>query len=713
MRYGGLSTRFAVSTLAPLCLCLLLLVVSGSVKPCEGQTIDTRPIIVVREDDCGISWKTPYAAFDGVSALDYAKAHGIPITWAVIVTETDAARALSWTDLRNYLDAAGGELASHSYSHQPMPDSAQYISELVSSKAAIESALPGYQCTTFLEPGSWTGVAYLDTFDKYDNAISQAVMANYAQSQAYLGQGWRIGPTYYRYGMTSGYSIDYAAGLTEDSVRTHLAAIAATPGMVRTISCHMIQAPNATKAYAVQANIMRVFIDELVSLRDAGKIRLMSLRDAYNTPVPSTLNRMPNPSFEFSPSTDPDTVFPWRLMSNSHLAATDGVAGTRCAALDGSSSRLQSAQLILEPGQYELSWYQKPQPGYPSGAYLDLTASGFEGYSWMHSRSLINHQLYKNTDGNAWERKVALIKIKDRLPNAIIDFWASRNSGGTYGRFFVDDVALLNKPADPSVTPTNITLTPTPTGCTIAWDTPTSPTTTDVAWRYSGQGNAVIPSSGVGSKTKAYPGTRQQASVALNWNSYTVAYFSLFGMSESTYSDPGIDYIVVDKTGPTVSNLVVTRSQSSVLDATWNAVDPDSSVYGCQYAVGTYMGGANIVPWTDTTATSAHVTGISTSGSLYFTVKARNVFGYWSGWSFAVVPATPGSIAEAIAVPDGSYVSIRASVSAVFGDCYYIEQADRARTIKVLSNQMPHEGDVVTASGDMTTLDGERVVDAR
>ena len=52
-------------------------------------------------------------------------------------------------------------------------------------------------------------------------------------------------------------------------------------------------------------------------------------------------------------------------------------------------------------------------------------------------------------------------------------------------------------------------------------------------------------------------------------------------------------------------------------------------------------------------------------------------------------------------------------VTAVFGDCYYVQAPDRCRGIKVIGDpHHVHEGDYVTISGDMTTRSGERCIQA-
>jgi hypothetical protein len=68
------------------------------------------------------------------------------------------------------------------------------------------------------------------------------------------------------------------------------------------------------------------------------------------------------------------------------------------------------------------------------------------------------------------------------------------------------------------------------------------------------------------------------------------------------------------------------------LSASWTASDPDSAITLYQYAIGTTPGGAEVINWTTTSATSFDLHGLSlTAGQLYYvSVKARNEGGLWS-----------------------------------------------------------------------------------
>ena len=106
---------------------------------------------------------------------------------------------------------------------------------------------------------------------------------------------------------------------------------------------------------------------------------------------------------------------------------------------------------------------------------------------------------------------------------------------------------------------------------------------------------------------------------------------------------------------------------------------------------------------------SVLLTDLPTENDLYFSVKSQNTFGFWSGAETAII-RWPVTIAGARAVQDGTEVAVTGLVSAVFGDCCYIEQPDRSCGIKVVGSCTWAEGQEVTLSGVLTTTDGERAI---
>ncbi len=279
----------------------MVLVLLGSAVPAiaqgTGSSSVTTPIVVVREDDIRGTWRTPFVGLGNVSGLTYGMQKNIPITWGIIASfASDASTNLTWAELKDYLDATNGEAASHSVTHQAMPSDAAYVSELVNSKAMIQANLPGYSCTTFLQPGEWTGDGNMGSFANLNNTVGQAIQSTYTQSQAYLGSAWLVGNVYYDYGLAPTYGLDYCGAASPiDALNATLNIVAATPGLVFVVTCHGVQEEGGTDNQEVPADVLKAFMDTLASLRDAGKIRLMTMHDAYHAQFPSNLNHISGP----------------------------------------------------------------------------------------------------------------------------------------------------------------------------------------------------------------------------------------------------------------------------------------------------------------------------------------------------------------------------------------------------------------------------------
>jgi len=114
---------------------------------------------------------------------------------------------------------------------------------------------------------------------------------------------------------------------------------------------------------------------------------------------------------------------------------------------------------------------------------------------------------------------------------------------------------------------------------------------------------------------------------------------------------------------------------------------------------------------------------LQVGATYYWYVQARNGAGLWSeiGKSDGIMVISAGntglSIPEAKSLPDSLSVGLNPrTVTAIFGDHFYIEEADRAAGIRVQPIHMPPVlwvGAILEVAGDMqTTADGERVVNA-
>lgn len=664
---------------------------------------DNRSIVVLREDDIRYTWLTPFAGLGGVSALTYGKSKQIPITWAVITDAANSPTGFNWAVLIDYVDHAGGELASHSCKHSPMNSEQEYIDELINSKAAIEANFPGYTCTTFLQPGPWQGPGYIGTFDKLDNPVGRELQRSYAQSQAYLTDwwgGWSIGNVYYRYGLMCNYNIEYGQQATPDSVRSVLDLVAATPGVIIVVTCHGVQETGGTASDCVQADVLKAFMDKLADLRDSGKVRLMSMRDAYNASFSTDLNHVPDPGFELYTPGPLYPIGPWKLSGFTSITQSGGLDNSKYAAMPHSWDRVESSKLTLAPGRYQLKWWQKPESGYPPNRNL---------FFWIvNSRHFDQHYAadwtgVQNT-GSDWEEKTALFVVPQKYPMTMVGFSPS----SPYG---IDNVSIVSAPLDPMVSPTAGAASPSPAACTMSWDTPNDPEVTSITVRRGTSAHPKTPSEGSLLATlPALPGQRQQTTFSISWGDLSQAYFSIFAhKANGDYSPPELVLVIVDSSGPTTPEVQAEWLPDDTVSASWISTDLESGVYQYKYCVGTDTKHDNVIPWTYTSMTSAVLSGIPPDVMCYLSVKAQNSYGYWSSTK-SIPLLRPCGIPEALSSPDGTHVTVTGTVTAVFADFHYVASSLRVNGIRVQGTTEAHEGDEVTVSGTMDTVNGERVI---
>jgi len=130
-------------------------------------------------------------------------------------------------------------------------------------------------------------------------------------------------------------------------------------------------------------------------------------------------------------------------------------------------------------------------------------------------------------------------------------------------------------------------------------------------------------------------------------------------------SQPALASILLDTTPPTIPAVTddgATTNYISTFHAVWTAQDPQTGISEYQYAIGTSSGGIDVVNWTSC-GTQAEITktGLSlvTGKTYYFSVKAKNGVGLWSGIgtsdgitlnqsapSITSITPTDGSLAE-------------------------------------------------------------------
>lgn len=688
--------------LRPIGLLALVCFLALMAATASWAVIDDRPIVVLRIDDCQASWLTPYVGLGGASGLTYGKSKHIPITWAVISGFASSGLSMTWAQIKDYLDTCGGEPASHSVNHSSMPTQQDYVNELVDSKAAIQANLPGYQCNTFLQPGTWTGEAYMDRYTKLDNPIGQAIQANYAQSMAYLGAGWMIGNSHCAYGLAAPLCID-SLSCSVSAINSILeTAVANTPGLVWVITGHGVQEQGQSAAYRIPADVLKATMDKLAELRDQGKIRLMSLHDAYHASFSPDLNSVPNPGFELINYSQ--NYYVWSRYGSAQIAATGGVGDSGHCSMPDGAAKIQSSFLIVPPGRYEMTWYQKVINGKANNGMFLAYATLDQGAVTQYNCA--NWALFYNSSPvTEWQKKTALALVLDRLNLSQLTFQSA--SGGGYG---IDNVSIVSAPIDAAISPSASIVTPSPGQCTISWHTPNDPSVTSVVVRYNSGTHPLTPTSGSSlCNVTAHRNEVQQVTVPLAWTGLTYAYISVFGVrSDSSFTPPDLAIVKVDRSPPTTPNVTATADPDGTIRSQWTSAEPDSQIVQYQYAVGHDPGGNDLKNWTTTTGTSATITGIPLETSGYVSAKAQNAYGFWSDCG-SVRMYTRVGISLAVALPNGRPVSVSGKVTAVFSDCCYIEDADRTRGLKIVGD-VSHfqEGQAISVGGILATSNGER-----
>jgi hypothetical protein len=360
---------------------------------------------------------------------------------------------------------------------------------------------------------------------------------------------------------------------------------------------------------------------------------------------------------------------------------------------------------MLEPGRYELSWYQKVEPGCSTTHPLYATVRNMSANGGENWRVLADDATFLNTVPDAWERKRLLINIEETLNSAYIYFYI-RNSSTDGIR--IDDIALVKAPVDPSISPSNISYSITPSECIVYWDTPSDPSVTNIICRTGKVTHPLTTNDGqYAGAVIADNGKKQSMSFAVNWANKL--YLSLFGQQSSGFTGPEIKYIIPNIQPPTVTQLYTVNISPTMSISHWTAVAKNGAVINYRYAIGTSPNGSNILGWKDTQDTSAEV-NLLLNATLYITVKAEDSFGNWSAPVTKLLSCNVGGLKLQ---PDNECVFVSsefAVVSAVFGDCYYVESPDRSNAIKIIGIAPVGEGSHVSIDGAISTLNGERCV---
>lgn len=199
---------------------------------------------------------------------------------------------------------------------------------------------------------------------------------------------------------------------------------------------------------------------------------------------------------------------------------------------------------------------------------------------------------------------------------------------------------------------------------------------------------------------------------------YYYAFFARVGLWANLSRPMFATAIGSDFTAPSTPVVIDEGARTlsyDTLSCTWSSKDPDTGVTDYQYAIGTEVGGTDVVDWTSMGA----VAGVTRSGlslvpgkTYWFSVKSRNGAGLWSteGHSDGILAVRDCStITQAKSLVDGAVVRLSGVISGVLGDCRYLQEADRTGGIRLEGDLAAVvEGQTITLTGRLATADGER-----
>jgi len=195
---------------------------------------------------------------------------------------------------------------------------------------------------------------------------------------------------------------------------------------------------------------------------------------------------------------------------------------------------------------------------------------------------------------------------------------------------------------------------------------------------------------------------------------YGVLVWNKGGSASFSYS------LLFDDDPPTVPDITVDSYTNDLtsLSASWTASDPDTGITKYEYAIGTTAEGTDVVNWTDTgtnTSFTRNDLTLVSGHNYYISIRAINGLGLTSQATSSAILAVENvtDIHAAKSLEDGKGVKLTSKlISAGFADRFYICEPDRSSGIGVIWSSPVTEGAEATIIGTMTTIDGERFIQA-
>ncbi|MDO8684123.1 MAG: DUF4038 domain-containing protein [Armatimonadota bacterium] len=190
------------------------------------------------------------------------------------------------------------------------------------------------------------------------------------------------------------------------------------------------------------------------------------------------------------------------------------------------------------------------------------------------------------------------------------------------------------------------------------------------------------------------------------------------GAATAAYIDNLKGEQITTPSAPAVTDDGAYTGSISQLHCSWTPTGTGTTEY--RYAIGTSSEGIDVVGWTNagssTDATETEL-ALGENQAYYFSVQSGNGYGFWSasGVSNGITTAPGMSVQEAKELPDGQAedaIALRGKVvSAVFPNCFYVQEPDGCFGIKVIPAASVTEGMLVDLAGVMKGANAERSID--
>lgn len=168
---------------------------------------------------------------------------------------------------------------------------------------------------------------------------------------------------------------------------------------------------------------------------------------------------------------------------------------------------------------------------------------------------------------------------------------------------------------------------------------------------------------------------------------------------------------------PVVTCGPITGTPASLSFSWTKPYEPVWGIASYAYAVGTTPGGNDIRDWTAATedlSMSIQDLQLNQGKTCFVSVRAKNGAGVWSVPGVSEGVAVPHTNADNVkSLPDGEDISLAGMVvTAAFNGVFYAGDTGRNQGIRVKWDGQVSEGDVVYIEGTITTVSGERQINA-